>query len=270
LIDLSEPVEGYLEVGGYRFHHLRWGEKGKNVVLLHSMGVDAYSMDLLAESLASTHRVLALTILGHGDSTVPAKPVSLPQHAELLFTCIRKLGYTPCVLLGHSIGGRLSMIISSEHPSDVKGVILVDIAPPDPTPRPYTAQAPPVLHDRGEAEAYLRQRYPRFTEHYLMNRLSHGFVEKPDASWEPKPTGNEYMRDMSTDLWPYVERMKAPTLLVLGSESTLVSPEKEARMRRTITGFESMTVEGATHMVPQDKPEEFEAAVRGFLNRIKW
>jgi pimeloyl-ACP methyl ester carboxylesterase len=183
---------------------------------------------------------------------------------------MRKLGYTPCVLVGHSVGGRLSMILSSEHPTDVKGVVLVDIAPPDPTPRPYTMQAPASFRDRAEAEAYLRQRYARFTEHYLMNRLRHGFVERPDGSLVPKPTGNEYMRDMSTDLWPYVERMRAPTLLVLGSESTLVTPEKHARMKKSVPGFESLTVEGATHMVPQDRPEEFEAAVRGFLNRIGW
>ena len=267
---MSGPVEGYMNVGRYRFHHLRWGEKGNSVVLLHSMGVDAYSMDLLAESLAATHRVLALTILGHGDSTVPTEPVSLPDHAELLFTCMRKLGYTPCILVGHSVGGRLSMILSSEHPADVKGVVLVDIAPPDPTPRPYTMQASASFRDRAEAEAYLRQRYARFAEHYLENRLRHGFVERPDGSLVPKPTGNEYMRDMSTDLWPYVEMMRAPTLLVLGSESTLVTPEKHARMKKSIPGFESLTVEGATHMVPQDKPEEFEAAVRGFLNRIRW
>ena len=267
---MSQPVEGYMEAGGRRFHHLHWGEKGNSVVLLHSMGVDAYSMDLLAGSLAATHRVLALTILGHGDSTVPAEPVSLPEHAELLFACMRRLGYTPCVLVGHSVGGRLGMILSAEHPADVRGVVLVDIAPPDPVPRPYAAQAPASFRDRGEAEAYLRQRYPRFTEHYVLNRLEHGFVERPDGSLVPKPAGNEYMRDMSTDLWPYVERMRAPTLLVLGSESTLVTPEKRARMRKSVPGLESVMVEGATHMVPQDKPEEFEAAVRGFLNRMRW
>jgi pimeloyl-ACP methyl ester carboxylesterase len=269
-MELSEPVEGYLDVVKYRFHHLRWGSKGNSVVLLHSMGVDAYSMDLLAESLASNHRVLALTILGHGDSTVPSEHVSLTEHAELLFTCIRRLGYTPCVLVGHSIGGRLSMILSAEHPADIRGVILVDIAPPDPAPRPHSVQVPTYFSGRAEAKAYLRQRYPRFTEHYLESRLRHGFLEKEDGSTVPKPTGNEYMRDMSTDLWPYVERMAAPTLLVLGSESTLVTPEKHARMKRVVSSLESLTVEGATHMVPQDKPEEFEVAVQGFLSKIRW
>jgi pimeloyl-ACP methyl ester carboxylesterase len=270
VIELFEPIEGYLGIGDYRLHHLRWGDKGNHVVLLHSMGVDAYSMDLLAESLAVSHRVLALTILGHGDSTVPSAPVSLPEHAELLFRCIRELGYTPCVLVGHSVGGRLSMILSAEHPADIRGVVLVDIAPPDPVPTSYTVQAPSCFKDEEEVRAYLRQRYPRFTDHYVENRIRHGFIERADGSIVPKPTGNEYMRDMSTDLWPYVEKMGSPTLLVLGSESTLVTTEKHDRMRKSIPGLGSLTVEGATHMVPQDRPEEFKDVVKGFLGKIKW
>jgi pimeloyl-ACP methyl ester carboxylesterase len=267
---LSEPVEGFTRIGKYSFHHVQWGRSGKNLVLLHSMGVDAYSMDLFAESVASDHRVLALTILGHGDSTMPQEKVSLPDHADLLWACVRKLGYTPCVLVGHSIGGRLSMILAAEHPNDVRGVVLVDIAPPDPVPRPWAQQAPPPLRNVEEAAAYVRQRYPGFTAHYVENRLNHGFRRAPDGSLVAKPAGNEQMRDMTTDLWPYVERMRAPTLLIIGSESTLVTPEKVERMRGSIQRFESVTVRGASHMVPQDTPAEFEEEVRGFLGRIGW
>ena len=267
---LSEPVEGFTKIGKYSFQHVQWGQKGKSIVLLHSMGVDAYSMDLFAESLAADHRVLALTILGHGDSTLPQEPVSLPDAANLLWACVRKLGYAPCVLVGHSIGGRLGMILAAEHSEEVRGVVLVDIAPPDPVPRPWAQQAPVPFRSVEEAAAYVRQRYPGFTDHYVENRLNHGFRKMPDGSLVAKPAGNDHMRDMSTDLWPYVERMRAPTLLIIGSESTLVTPEKLERMKRSIPRFESVTVRGATHMVPQDNPVEFEEEGRGFLGRIGW
>ena len=73
---------------------------------------------------------------------------------------------------------------------------------------------------------------------------------------------------MSTDLWPYVERIRVPTLLVIGAESTLVTPEKLARMREGIPEFASVTIRGATHMVPQDRPAEFEKAMRDFMAKI--
>lgn len=135
---VSRQSEGILRIGRFHVHHVTSSEEGSGVVLLHSMGMDAHSMDLLAEALSPAHRVLALTILGHGDSTVPSEQVPLPDHAELMLECARRLGFTPCILIGHSVGGRLGMILASEHPSEVRGLVLVDIAPPDPSPRSWS------------------------------------------------------------------------------------------------------------------------------------
>ena len=73
---------------------------------------------------------------------------------------------------------------------------------------------------------------------------------------------------LAHDLWPYAERITIPTLIIKGSESTTVSPEAQDRMKRHIPGIEVVSVEGATHMVPQDKPEEFEGHLRRFLERF--
>ena len=155
--------EGFLEVSGYRIQYATWGKRGGKIVILHSMGMDAYSMDKMCESLEGSYRILALTILAHGDSTVPSKMVTLPEHAKLLRECYLKLGYAPCILIGHSIGGRMSMILAAEHPEEVKGVLLVDIVPPDPVSRPWSQQAPEMMKDEAEATAYLKQRYPGFS-----------------------------------------------------------------------------------------------------------
>ena len=261
-------TEGFLEVGKYRIHYAHWGEKGGKIVILHSMGMDAYSMESLCDSLSGRHRVLALTILAHGDSSVPAETVPLPEHAELLRTCYKRLGYTPCILIGHSIGGRMGMILAAEHPDEVRGLILVDIAPPDPVSRPWTQLAPTELRNEADARAYLKQRYPGFAEEYVENRLKHGFIRQPDGALRLKPTGSPTMTSYFTDLWPYVERIKATTKLVLGSESQLVTPEKRERMAKLLPGLEIVTVSGASHMVPQDKPAEFEKEVVSFLKRI--
>ena len=260
-------ADGYLNVDKYRIHYATWGERGGRIVILHNMGMDAYSMESLCESLKNKYRILALTILAHGDSTVPTEQVTLPEHAELLRTCYRQLGYAPRVLIGHSIGGRMGMILAAEHPDEVKGLILVDIAPPDPVSRPWSQQAPAVMKNEAEARAYLRQRYPGFAAEYIESRLRHGFIRQPDGSLKPKPTGSATMTSYYTDLWPYVEKIRVPTKLILGSESPLVTAEKRERMTRLITGLEVMTVKGASHMVPQDKPEEFRKEVEAFLKR---
>ena len=126
------------------------------------------------------------------------------------------------------------------------------------------------MKNEAEAKTYLKQRYPGFSQKYIENRLHHGFVKQPDGTLKPKPTGSPTMTSYFTDLWPYVERIRVPTKLVLGSESQLVTPEKKERMTKLIPGLEVVTVKGASHMVPQDKPEDFEREVRAFLTRLKW
>jgi len=58
-------------------------------------------------------------------------------------------------------------------------------------------------------------------------------------------------------------------LLLIGESSTLVTPETRARMERTLPSLEAEVVNGAGHMIPQEKPEEFEKLVRRFLDKVE-
>lgn len=226
-------------------------------------------MDLLSEALYHKHRILAVTILGHGDSSIPDKPITLPEHADLMYQCMKKLDFMPCILIGHSIGGRISMIIASEHPSEIRGLILVDIVPPDPAAHPWSQQTPEPFKNTTEALNFLKLRYPNFTSEYIDNRLKYGFTIQTDGSLKMKPAGNANMTSYDTDLWPFVERIRVPTLLVSGSESNIAKPDKIERMKKSIPRFEVVIIGGAGHMVPQEKPKEFEDAVTIFIKRVE-
>ena len=71
-----------------------------------------------------------------------------------------------------------------------------------------------------------------------------------------------------TDLWPYVERIETPTLLLKGEQSDLVTPETWERMEETMPDLEVVEVKNTGHMIPQDVPEEFERLVRSFLEKV--
>lgn len=249
---------------GHNVHYVRWGEKGPNVVILHSMGMDAHSMDLLAESLAGSHRVLSLTILGHGDSDDPSRPLTLHEHVEVMREAYTQLDFKPNFLIGHSVGGMMGMILAAEHPDDLNGLILVDIAPFESTGRPLRPP-PPDRFTTDEALNYLKERYPKFHPYYIENRLTHAFVKGPDGHLRLKHIGDAIRPSLVTDLWPYVARVKTPTILVIGAESTLVTPEAISRMRSYTPRLEAVSIPGSTHMVPQDRPDEFETVVRGFI-----
>ena len=257
-----------MKSGGYRIHYLLWGGSGPKLVFLHSMGMDARGFDTISGALAKEYQVLALDILDHGDSDTPEEPVGLRDHAEIMQDCYRQLGFYPNVLVGHSVGGMMGMVIAAEHPEDLKGLVLVDIAPFEMTGRPSRPPPPEHFADEEEARRYFRERYPGFTPEAVENRVRYALTRDEKGRLKLKPTGDAIRQGLATDLWPYVERMMAPTLMILGSESTLVTEETVKRMKRTLPDLKAVTVRGATHMVPQDKPEEFEGHLRTFLEGL--
>lgn len=265
---VNPGVGGKVTSHGYKVDYVRWGDEGPSIVIIHSMGLDAHSMDLLTERLSDSCRILSLTILGHGDSDVPVKAPSLREHAEMMRDCYTRLGFKPNILIGHSIGGMMGMILAADHGDEIRGLALVDIAPFDSAGRPVRPPPPEVFADEEAAATYLRARYPGFTEAYIGNRLRHGFVRGRDGRLRLKPIGDSIRSTLATDLWPYADRIKVPTILIVGGDSDTVKPEAVARLRAHIPRLEAVMVMGASHMVPQDRPEEFETIVRGFIRKF--
>lgn len=112
-------------------HYLKWGKAGDQILALHSMGMDAHGLDSFSEALSKEYRVLAIDLLGHGESSAAKQPVSLEEHAEIVRDVARNRGFEKNVLVGHSIGGSISMVYAAKYPSEVEKLILVDIAPMD-------------------------------------------------------------------------------------------------------------------------------------------
>jgi pimeloyl-ACP methyl ester carboxylesterase len=230
------------------------------------MGMDAHSMDLLAEGLNDSFSVLSLTILGHGDSSVPESHLSLSEHASIMRECYKQLDFLPNVLIGHSVGGMMGMVLAAEHPDEHLGLVLVDIAPfkssgsTRPSPPEYFAT-------ETTAREWLRIRYPGFTDYYLYNRLRYAFIKK-EGLFYMKPRGDSIRVGLTIDLWPYVERINTPTLLLVGEESDLVTPVTIRKMESVMRDLKVKVVKGTGHMIPQEKPGEFQDLIMDFLEGI--
>jgi pimeloyl-ACP methyl ester carboxylesterase len=259
--------EGFLDSMGYKVHFCSWGTSGSKILLIHSMGMDGHSMDKLANSLKDKYHVLSLTILDHGDSQPLQDSMRLPNHSEIMRECYLQLNFHPSVLIGHSVGGMMGMILTAEYPDEFNGLVLVDIAPFEPSGRPGRPAPPEYFETELDAKKWITERYPGFTDYYVENRLKYAFKRKDGYLWL-KPRG-EQIRDLGIDLWPYVKRIKNPVMLQIGIESDLVTPETRTRMDNTLPDIEIVVVEGTGHMIPQDVPDKFEELVRRFLKKIK-
>lgn len=121
--DLDGPVH-HLDLGG---------PAGAPVVLcVHGLGGSALNWGLLGPRLSDTHRVLAVDLFGHGRSGPPtgSRPDALTADRRLLDRFVREVVREPVVLLGHSMGGVLTILHAATAPETVRRLVV--LSPPVP------------------------------------------------------------------------------------------------------------------------------------------
>jgi pimeloyl-ACP methyl ester carboxylesterase len=68
-----------------------------------------------------------------------------------------------------------------------------------------------------------------------------------------------------TDLWEYVRRIQAPTIYILGGASTIVPPETQQQLKKTLPDCRIVIMPGLGHYPHLEAPEEYVRIVQGFL-----
>ncbi|MEI2699555.1 MAG: alpha/beta hydrolase [Microthrixaceae bacterium] len=125
----------FVEVDGRRIHYLAWGETGRRgLVFVHGGGANAHWWSHVAARFADEVRVLAIDLSGHGDSD-HRDDYSLEQwtHEVLAVAAAGGIVGRP-VLVGHSMGGFVTIATAALHPESLAGVIVCDspVTEPDP------------------------------------------------------------------------------------------------------------------------------------------
>ena len=109
-IELSYSIEG----------------EGDAVVLLHGWGCDKSIWKSSIEALSSNFCVVAVDFAGFGSSQEPDSVWGVEEYTSSVEALLRELGIISPILVGHSFGGRVSILYASRN--EVKSVVLTDAA----------------------------------------------------------------------------------------------------------------------------------------------
>jgi pimeloyl-ACP methyl ester carboxylesterase len=114
-------------VSGRDLHYWLGGD-GPTVILIHGLGGAATNWTELAPLLARRHRVLAPDLPGHGGSEPLAEVTGLTSYAEPLALLAEQLEMMPAAVVGHSLGGVVSLRLATARPDAVRALALVAAA----------------------------------------------------------------------------------------------------------------------------------------------
>ncbi|MCU1614669.1 MAG: putative alpha/beta hydrolase [Frankiales bacterium] len=121
------PRTGEVVVREARIRYRSWGTAGeRNVVLVHGGAAHSRWWDHIAPLLATTNRVVALDLSGHGDSD-HRTTYDVPTWAEEIVAVAEANGFEPgYTVVGHSLGGLVTLELAKRAPSPVREAIVID------------------------------------------------------------------------------------------------------------------------------------------------
>ena len=124
-----------IEVDDTPIHYLDWGTAGRQgIVLVHGGAAHAHWWSFIAPYFADRYHVVALDMSGHGESGRRQR-YSYGAWAEEIMAVGADAGFPgPPVLVGHSLGGLVTIQAAVNHGDDLRGVVIVDspVRRPDP------------------------------------------------------------------------------------------------------------------------------------------
>src|SRR5512134_3942928 len=261
---------------GLSLHVLEWSDEGTPLLLVHGFGNEAHIWDDFAPLVAPHYRTVALDLRGPGDSDHdPERRYDYEHHVADLAAVSAALGIERLVLVGHSFGGRTSILFAAKHPERMAGLVIVDIGP-EHDPRGTTRIRMEVMQ-RGdgsfaspaEYERVLAHNFPAGSEGALRRMAQHELRRRDDGRWERKADpafmagrpgqseaeGEARERDSAKRLWDAVALIPCPTLVVRGAASDILSPEIAERMVDDVLQQGQLAVvPRSAHSVMTDNP----------------
>ncbi len=231
--------------------------KGTPVILLHGWGAEANTFSYVFDRFSDTHQIYALDLPGFGLSEIPPDAWDASDYARIISIFFEKLNIDKAHLIGHSYGGRISIVLAAEQPEKVDKLILVDSAGII-LPRPMTYHFKISLAKIGRLIRKCGTLGKRLADN-IANRVGSSDYKKAG------PMRATMVKSVNQNLRPLLPKIQATTLLIWG-ENDIDTPISYGKiMQDEIPNAELVILKGAGHFSFLDKPKEFCQSVETFL-----
>ncbi len=265
-----------VEVAGGPIHYLAWGDPGaRGLVFVHGGGAHAHWWTHIAASFAREFRVLAVDLSGHGDSTHRSE-YDLEQWTDEVVAVADagEISGRP-VIVGHSMGGFVTIATAARYPNKLSGVIVCDspVTEPDPEigayrlkeafgrPRTYESVEDAIAHFRtvpGQA---------RYLD-YVIDHVARQSLRPVDGGWQWKfdrRIFEQFGMGLRSIALPYLQDVTC-RLALLASEQGLVTPDIGESMYDALGRVTPIIeIPEAGHHAMLDEPLILLTAIRALL-----
>ncbi|MEZ5174805.1 MAG: alpha/beta hydrolase [Acidimicrobiia bacterium] len=267
------PETHTVPVDGAGIRYLSWGTKGKpGLVLVHGGAAHAEWWSFIAPFFSTDWHAVALDLSGHGDSGWRDRYGHPTWAAEILGVADDAGFPGPPVVVGHSLGGMVTIQVASAHGDALAGAVIVDTPVRAPSPEEDEAAAgrafrsPGVYETLDEALEHFRLIPAQPCENrFIVDHIARHSLHETPAGWTWK-FDPKLFRGNVVPLRDQLSTAACRIALFTGAYSTIV-PHDVAEYMYDLMGRVSPVIEipEAHHHLMLDQPLAFVAALRTLL-----
>ena len=240
-----------MNIKDVNINYIQYGNpKGKDVVLLHGWGQNIEMMNPIGKGLQKDYRITILDLPGFGKSGEPTYGWTIYDYYEMLCEFLKKLKIKNPILVGHSFGGRISIIYSAKEKTE-KLVLL---------------SAP---YKKSTKKNSIKIKILKFLKKIPLLKNLEDYVKTKVGSRDYRDASPTMRRilvnTVNEDLTEYLKQIDVPTLLIWGDNDTAVKVEdaKEAEDMMKDAGL--IIYEGCTHYAYLERIDQTINVLKSFF-----
>lgn len=253
-----------MKIGKIKLNYIVEGW-GKDVVILHGWGANINTILPIVNILKDRFKVHAIDLPGFGESSEPEEPIDSYEYANIVKAYMDKMKIEKVILIGHSFGGKLSIILGHKYPEMVEKMVLVNSAG--------------LIPKRG-LKYYIKV-YSFKCMKFIYKDIFFWINNKNKMEQFYKKFGSTDYQDatgvmrkilvtvVNENLFPLLKDIKVPTLLIWGDEDQDTPLYMGKKMEQEIKDSGIVVLKGTGHYSYLDDYQRFAVILKNFLRYDK-
>lgn len=254
----------HLTRDGVRLYYKEAGGGEETMLFIHGWCCNHTYFDPQFEHYASSHRVVAVDLRGHGKSDAPEQKYTIHGFVDDVTWMCEQLGAERPIVVGHSMGGLTAFILAAQHPHLVRAAVFVDA--PLLLPEDALAVRRPIL------ETFWGDDYVNAAVAYANDRF---FIDTDDperrarvlegiAAMPQRVLASAWQSILETDSMPAAQDLgeRGLPMLYIGAARPL---SDLTRLRELCPQVMLGQTAGAGHFCQLEVPEQVNAMIDRFL-----
>ncbi|WP_425642942.1 alpha/beta fold hydrolase [Marinomonas gallaica] len=249
-------------------HAIQYGQNLPPLVVLHGLFGNADNWHSIAQKWSEYFTVYCLDLPNHGQSSA-LDPVTFPAMADAINEWLEQEQLDHIYLLGHSLGGKVAMQLTSDHPEKVRKLIVADIAPVE--YQPSHTKIFEGLQEINRQKPENRKQADKILSAFETNAGIRQFLLKNLKRTDQGHAINLGLEELHKGYKTILKKpalnndIVTPTLFIKGENSSYILPAYQAQTLQHFPHASVKMISETGHWLHAEKPTVFASLVKRFL-----